>query len=116
MSIPAFKRLAGPLALTNTLTTNLYNPASGLFAILRAVHVVNKTAGAVTFTIYLGATGGTAAGTEEWFQKSVAANDVYDWYGMMELGNSAFLVGGASANASLTLTLSGEEYVVAPTS
>jgi hypothetical protein len=116
MSIPSFKRLAGPVALTNTLTTNLYNPATGLFAILRAVHVVNKTASPHNFSIWLGATGGNAAGTEEWNAQNVPANSVYDWYGMMELGASAFLVGGADANTALTITLSGEEYVIPPAS
>jgi hypothetical protein len=117
MSTPSYKRLGStPVALTTTLTTNIYNPASGLFAILRALHVVNKTGGAVNFTLYLGLSGGTLAGTELWFQQSVPADSVYDWYGIMEMGSSDYLVGGAGTGTSLTATLMGEEYVQPPTS
>ena len=54
----AYKRTFGPLALTNTLTTNVYNNTSALiFDIIRHIHIVNKTGGAVTFSLWLGATG-----------------------------------------------------------
>ena len=109
----------GPIALTNTLTTNLLNPAgatggtnggsSGQYIVLRHVRVVNKTAGAVTYSLWLGATGANAAGTEVIGQaKSVAANSVDDWYGMLRLDTTDFLVGGASANTSLSIEGEGE--------
>lgn len=109
----------GPIALTNTLTTNLLNPAaatggvnggaSGQYVILRHIRIVNKTAGAVTFSLWLGATGGNAAGTEVVGQAlSVAANAAYDWYGAMRLDVADFLVGGASANTSLSIEGEGE--------
>ena len=53
----------GPVALTNTLTTNILNPgtttggvgmpatSTNLYFVLRHIRIVNKTAGAVTFTI-----------------------------------------------------------------
>lgn len=109
----------GPIALTNTLTTNLLNPAaasggvnagsSGQYIVLRHVRIVNKTAGAVTFTLYLGATGANAAGTEVIGNGySVAANSAFDWYGALRLDTTDFLVGGASANSSLTIQGEGE--------
>jgi len=109
----------GPIALTATLTTNLLNPAaatggvnggsSAQYIILRHVRVVNKTAGAVTFSFWLGATGGNAAGTEViGIGKSVPANDYIDWYGYMRLDSTQFLVGGASAGTSLSLQGEGE--------
>lgn len=109
----------GPLALTNTLTTNILNPAaatggvnggsSGQYIILRHVRVVNKTAGAVTFSLYLGATAANAAGTEViGTALSVAANSAYDWYGALRLDTADFLVGGASASTSLTIQGEGE--------
>lgn len=111
MGIPALKRLGStPAAMSATLTTNIYNPASGVFGIIRQIHVVNKTGGAVTFSLWVGATGANAAGTELFNAQSVAANSVYDWYGMLKLGNADFLVGGASAGTSLAITLMGEEY------
>lgn len=109
----------GPVALTSTLTTNILNPptasggtnagSSSQYIILRHIRIVNKTAGAVTFTLYLGATGANTAGTEViGTALSVAANSAYDWYGALRLDASDFLVGGASANTSLTIQGEGE--------
>jgi hypothetical protein len=109
----------GPIALTNTLTTNLLNPAtatggvnggsSSNYIVLRHIRIVNKTAGAVTYSLYLGATGGNAAGTEViGTATSVAANSRDDWYGVLRLDAADFLVGGASANTSLTIEGEGE--------
>ena len=109
----------GPVALTNTLTTNILNPAaagagtgytpSASYIILRHIRIVNKTAGAVTFSLWLGATGANAAGTEVVGNGySVAANSAFDWYGMLRLDSADFLVGGASAATSLTFEAEGE--------
>ena len=107
------KRLFGPLALTNTLTTNIYVPPSALiFDILRHIHIANKTSGAVTFSLYLGATGANAAGTELFNTVSIAAYSTFDWYGALKMVSTDFLVGGASASTSLTITGTGESIVV----
>ncbi|MES2295349.1 MAG: hypothetical protein V4527_18780 [Pseudomonadota bacterium] len=109
----------GPLALTNTLTTNILNPAtatggtnagsSSQYIILRHIRIVNKTGGAVTFSLYLGATGANTAGTEIiGTALSIAANSAYDWYGYLRLDAADFLVGGASASTSLTFQGEGE--------
>lgn len=109
----------GPIALTNTYTTNLLNPPTttggvnmgtpNAYIILTHLRFVNKTAGAVSFRLYLGATGANAAGTEViGYDYSVAANSVYDWYGRLKIKVADFLVGGASANTSLTLQGEGE--------
>lgn len=109
----------GPIALTNTLTANLLNPptatggvnggSSAQYIILRHLRVVNKTAGAVTVSLWIGATGGNVAGTEfGWQATSVPANSYLDWYGEVRLDAADFLVGGASANTSLSLTGEGE--------
>lgn len=109
----------GPTALSNVLTTNILNPptaaggvgagTSSQYIILRHIRIVNKTAGAVTFTLYLGATGGNVAGTEViGTGLSVAANAAYDWYGQLRLDAADFLVGGASALTSLTIQGEGE--------
>jgi len=107
------------VALTNTLTTNILNPAAAgagagytptaTFIVLTHIRVVNKTAGAVTFSLWVGATGANVAGTEFMgIAKNVAANDSVDWYGRFRLDAADYLVGGASANTSLTLNLEGE--------
>lgn len=109
----------GPVAMSNTLTTNILNPptaaggtnagSSSQYIILRHIRIVNKTAGAVTFSLWLGATGANAAGTEIiGTALSIAANAAYDWYGMLRLDAADFLVGGASAVTSLSIQGEGE--------
>jgi hypothetical protein len=111
----------GPVALSATLTTNIINPnvtsLSGPvgftmtqpYVILKHVRIVNKTSGAVTFSLWIGATGGNVAGTEFIGNGlSVAANSSFDWYGSVRLDAADFLVGGASAGTSLTFEAEGE--------
>jgi hypothetical protein len=110
----------GPLALTNTYTTNIMNPGTttggtngggsrNLYIILNHIHILNKTAGAVTFKLYKGATGGNVAGTEFMgTDVSVAANSYVDFYGEFLFKVADFLVGGASASTSLTIEAEGE--------
>lgn len=112
----------GPVALSSTMTTNIFNVGSGaranppigftdpqFFASIQHIRITNKTAGAVTFSLWKGATGANAAGTEViGTGTSVAANSSFDWYGRMRFDTADFLVGGASAATSLTITLEGE--------
>jgi hypothetical protein len=115
----------GPVAMSSTITTNIMNPptltgGTGLagtntasYLIVRHIRIVNKTAGAVTFSLYIGATGGNVAGTEFMgLGTSIAANSSVDWYGMLRLDTADFLVGGASAATSLTFQAEGEIGVV----
>lgn len=111
----------GPVAMSATLTTNILNPnitslsgpvgftATQPYIVLRHIRVVNKTAGAVTFSLWKGATGANAAGTEViGTGQSVAANSSYDWYGIMRFDAADFLVGGAGAGTSLSIQGEGE--------
>jgi hypothetical protein len=110
-----------PIALTATLTTNIFNcnvtSLSGPvgfsmtqpYVIIRHVRVSNKTAGAVTFSLWKGATAGNAAGTEFIGTGiSVPANSGLDFYGIWRFDSGDFLVGGASSATSLTITMDGE--------
>lgn len=107
------KRTFGPLALTTTLTTNVYNNASALiYDVIRHIHIANKTASAATFTLYLGATGANAAGTELFTAVSIAANSTYDYYCQLKMLSTDFLVGGAGTATALTITAEGEQGVV----
>ena len=111
----------GPVAMSSTLTTNILNPAITSLAgpvgftatqpyiLLRHIRIVNKTSGAVTFSLWKGAAGANAAGTEVvGIGKSIAANDSYDWYGLMRFDAADFLVGGAGAATSLSIQGEGE--------
>jgi hypothetical protein len=111
-----------PVAMSNTLTTNILNPGTGAqstppvgftannqYILVNNIHVVNKTAGAVTFSLWKGASAGNVAGTELFNGQSVAANSVYDWNGpAIRVDAADFIVGGASAATSLTITMAGE--------
>ena len=112
----------GPVALTTTLTTNILNVGAGALAtppigytdtqkyiVLRHVHVLNKTGGAATFSLWKGASGANAAGTEFLeTARSVAANLSYDWYGIARFDSADFLVGGSNTAAALTISGEGE--------
>jgi hypothetical protein len=114
----------GPVALANSVG-NLLNPGTTtggvnctaapndkLMVLLTHIRIVNKTAGAITFSLYVGGTGGSAAGTEFMgTAKSVPANDAVDWYGRMPLSTTDFLTGLASAATSLTIEGEGELLV-----
>lgn len=107
------KRTVGPVALTTTLTTNVYNQGSALINdVLRHIHITNKTAGAATFSLWIGATGANAAGTEFFNGQSIAAHGVYDWYGALKMISTDFLVGGSDTATALTIIIEGEQYVV----
>ena len=110
----------GPIALTATPTTNVLNPptasggvnagASAQYILLYWLKAFNKTGAPATFSLWLGATGANAAGTEVVTTKSVPANDSVDIYfpSGLRIDATDFLVGGASALTTITLTGGGE--------
>lgn len=109
----------GPLALTNA-AANILNPGTttggvnsgtpqNLRIILTHIRIVNKTGVQHTYSLFIGATGGSAAGTEFMGSaKPIAANDKDDWYGRIPLEVADFLTGLADANTSLTIEGEGE--------
>lgn len=106
------KRTFGPLALTTTYTTNVYNNASALiYDVIRHIHVANKLL-ADTFRLYVGATGANAAGTELFFDYPVAAKQTFDYYCAMKLVSTDFVVGGAATTLTLVIEAEGEQYAV----
>lgn len=109
----------GPIALTTALTTNLLSPptatgginagASPQYIVIKHIRVVNKTSAAAAFSMFLGATGANAAGTEVvGAGQQVPANTSYDWYGILRLDAGEFLVGGAGTASALTISGEGE--------
>jgi hypothetical protein len=111
----------GPVTLSTTLTTNIVNPptvtgGTGLagtntatYVIIRHIRIVNRTGTAATFSLFVGATGANAAGTEVFgIGTSVAANSSVDWYGMIRLDTADFIVGGAGTLNALTFQAEGE--------
>jgi hypothetical protein len=105
-------RLAGPAYLANS-ATNIYTPPTSSQVTLRTyitqIHLANVTSGAVTWTLYIGGTGGSTGGTEIGKGVSIAANTNSDLYfgDGIEMITTDFLSGLASASSSITITLFG---------
>lgn len=106
------KRIAGPAYISNA-AANIYTPpAATIYIVIRHIHIANVTAGAITFSLYVGATGGSAGGTQLFGGRSVPANSELDYYCAMYMASTDFLSGIASAATSLTITVEGEQGVV----
>lgn len=110
----------GPVALAaaaanilnpGTTTGGVNMPASSgnLYFIITHIRLVEKSGSARTVSLYIGATGGSAAGTEFAFNAAaIAANGFLDWYGRLTLDAADFLTGLASAATSVTFEAEGE--------
>lgn len=106
------KRIAGPAFLANAVA-NIYTPAAAtIYTRILHIHVANVTNAAATFTLYIGATGGSTAGTELFKAKTVDANSSFDYYCNQRMDSTDFLSGLASAASTLTITVEGELNVV----
>jgi hypothetical protein len=111
----------GPTAITNAASnmincaiTSLAGPVgytqSQPYLLITHIHVLNKTAANHQVSMFIGATGGSAAGTEFLGgTKTVPANDSIDWYsGGLRLDSADFLTALADANTSLVFEAEGE--------
>ncbi len=111
MSAPAI-RIAGPAYLASS-ATNIYTPPSSsqvtLETYITQIHLANVTSGAITWTLYIGATGGSSGGTEIGKGVSLAANSTQDLYfgDGIRLLTTDFLSGLASAGSSITIVVQG---------
>jgi hypothetical protein len=111
MSAPSI-RLAGPAYLAAS-ATDIYTPPTSSQVTLRTyltqIHLANVTAGAITWTLYIGGTGGSTGGTEIGKGVSLPANSVSDLYfgDGIEMATTDFLSGLASSGSSITITING---------
>ena len=102
----------GPAYVANA-AADLYVPsASTIYALVRHIRLANKDSSARTVSLYVGATGGSAGGTEIVPGTSIAANDVLDVYfpGGLKLISTTYLSGVASAASTIVCTIMGELY------
>ena len=108
------KRIAGPAYLAAAATDIYTPPASTIYTVIKHIHIANKTGSAATFTLYVGATGGSAAGTELAGATSLAANantEIYFSPGLKMLSTD-FLSGLSGTASALVITVMGEQHVV----
>lgn len=99
-------RAYGPAQLPSSSATRYTVPADRI-AVLRHIHVINPTAGAITITVSIGT---DAAGTRLFSGKSLAAGAEYDHLGYWVLGPTEFLQANASSGASVVMSVFGDEY------
>ena len=110
-----------PVALTTTLTTNILNcgitsltgpigfTATQPYLLIKHVRVTNKTASPANVSLWKGATGANAAGTEwNWSAVPVPANSWIESFQQSRLDSPDFIVGGSSAPTALTIVFEGE--------
>src|SRR5689334_6960253 len=112
---------AGPLALTNA-AANILNPGTTtggvnctgapwdkLYLLIKQIIVADKSGSGGTFSLFVGATGGSAAGTEIAKTVTVAVNSyVVLSFPNARLSQADFLTGLASASTTLTIAITGE--------
>ena len=108
------KRIAGPAYIANAATDIYTPPASTIYTKIRQIIVANKTNAAATFTLYIGATGGSAGGTELLgLSVSVPANSSIPYFfADLVMKSTDFLSGIASAASTLTITVIGTQEVI----
>lgn len=109
MAVNLVNLVAGSV-LTNSTAT--YYTAINVTATIRNATVTNPTAGAVTVTVYVVPNGGSAAASNEKIAaRSVAAGETYLCPELVgaNVMSSGTIQALASANASLTLMVSGYE-------
>lgn len=106
------KRLAGPAFIANA-AANIYTQNSLVYDVVKHIHVANRTGSPATFSLFVGATGGSASGTELFGTVTIAANGYFDWYGAMRLvGAVDFLSGIAGTASALVIEVEGESFVI----
>ncbi len=107
----------GPLYLTNTYTTNVYNNTSALiYDRITGIYVANSDTVSRTVRLFLGATGANVGGTELIAQDTVipASTTVPFYFGSpgLKVLSTQFIVGGASVASKLTVYATGYQAVV----
>lgn len=109
----ALKRIAGPAFLAAS-ATNIYTPPNAAVYIeINHIRIANVTAAARSATLYIGATGGSAAGTELCKAESIPANGHSDIFvGRLYMQSSDFLSGLADQASSLTILVMGQYHAV----
>lgn len=105
----------GPSFISNSVANIYTPPASTIYQVIRHIHIANKTGTAATFTLYIGATGGSASGTELFKDVSVAANGYVEYYPDHNMMSTDFLTGVSGTASALVIVVDTEQMVVPAT-
>lgn len=94
----AVTSMAGPVGVT------IGQP----YFVVTRIRAINKTGLAGTISLFIGATGASAAGTEfAWSASPVAANGNVEWAGRKRMDSTQFLTGLATTTTT-TLVIEGD--------
>lgn len=90
---------------------DLYVAPTGQSALVRHIRLVNKSAGAIVCTVYLGSTGGSTGGTEL-FDESIPADSARDVYfpSGLEITTATYISAVAGTASTIVATITGELY------
>ncbi len=107
---------SGVPAYISSSLANIYTPpASTITSVITHIHVCNTSLSSCWFSLYVGATGTGAGGTELFKFFVVGATgsstSTYDWYPQRKMISTNFLVGIAQTASTLTIDVSGYQYV-----
>lgn len=95
----AITSVSGPVGITLTQP----------YLILKHIRIMNNDSSPHVVTTYLGASAGSAGGTEFAFDHvSVPANSYLDWYGQQRFESTDFLTGVADAASKVTINIALE--------
>lgn len=103
-----WKRLAGPLLVTNSAVTRYTVPALTK-TVIRKMHIQNNSGSSATLTISIGA---DAAGTRILDAYPVAANSQFDLWGPYVMDAAEILQTNAGTTNVMTITIDGEEITL----
>lgn len=114
MANGTIKRIAGPAYLSNSAADIYTPPASTIYTVITHIHIANVTSGPVSFSLFVGATGGSSGGTQLEGGYPIGANSDFDRYFSpgLRMASTDFLSGVASAATALVITVMGTQAVV----
>jgi hypothetical protein len=110
----AIKKLAGPTFLA-LAAANVYNLNDALIkTLVTQIHIANVTGGSVAYSLYVGLTGASLAGTELAKSETILGNGHIDLYfsPALPLLSTDFLTGSAGSASALAITVIGEQEVI----
>ncbi len=100
-----------PAYIASSLTNIYTPPASTIISEITHIHVVNVTATAAYFSLYIGATGAGAGGTELFKFQNVDGYTAFDYWCNRKMLSTNFLVGICQAGSTMTIDVEGYQYV-----
>jgi hypothetical protein len=111
-TLKSFMTSGIPAYITTSLA-NVYTPPASTMALeWTYLHLVNVTATSCWFSLYVGATGAGAGGTELFKFYPIAGYGTFDWFPDRRMDSTNFLVAIAQTTTSLTIDVGGYQFVV----